>query len=226
MGVHDGHRERMRQRFFRSGLDSFNEIEALEMLLFYAVPRRDTNVLAHELLARFGSLDEVFAATEQELSEVPGVGSTAAALIMLVPQLTRLSEVKRAERRTSVNTLRDVVDYLLPRFRYERDECVIVLCLNGQRQIVHTELMARGAVDAVPFDVRRIVEVALKRKAVYVVLAHNHPAGPADPSEEDDAATLQISRALSAVNITLFDHIITAGDSYMSYRESGRADLL
>ena len=98
MGVHEGHRERMRERFFQHGLETFNEIEALEMLLYYAIPRKDTNPLAHALLDRFGSLDYVLSASEEELCEVPGISERTAALLMIVPQITQLSEVNRANR--------------------------------------------------------------------------------------------------------------------------------
>ncbi len=131
MSVHDGHRERLRERFINHGLDSFNEIEALELLLFYAIPRRDTNPLAHALLDRFGGLDGVFSATEQELCDVPGISTGTACLLRMIPQIMRKSEVERASRVVEINSIKDAADYLIPRFRYERDELLILLCLDG-----------------------------------------------------------------------------------------------
>ncbi len=225
MGVHDGHRDRMRDRFFANGLGAFNEIEALELLLFYAVPRKDTNPLAHALLDRFGSLDYVLSATEEELCEVSGISRKTAALLMMVPQLARMAEVSRANRIVEIKSSMDAIQYLIPRFRYERDEVFILLCLDGQKRITHTETLYRGVVNAVNFDVRKVVETALKRKAVSVIVAHNHPDGPVRPSREDDTATQSIYRALLAVGITLYDHVIIAGDDYASYRRSGALDL-
>ena len=225
MGVHEGHRERMRERFFQHGLETFNEIEALEMLLYYAIPRKDTNPLAHSLLDRFGSLDYVLSASEEELCEVPGISERTAALLMMVPQITQLSEVNRANRIKDVTRTEDAVNFLIPRFRNQRREILLLLCLNSQKQITHVEVMNKGAVNYVTFDPRRVVEVALKRQAVSVIIAHNHPDGPALPSKEDDSATSQVYRALNTVGINLYDHIIIAGEDYASYRRSGALDL-
>lgn len=225
MGVHEGHRERMRERFFQHGLETFNEIEALEMLLYYAIPRKDTNPLAHALLDRFGSLDYVLSASEEELCEVPGISERTAALLMMVPQITQLSEVNRANRIKDVTRTEDAVNFLIPRFRNQRREILLLLCLNSQKQITHVEVMNKGAVNYVTFDPRRVVEVALKRQAVSVIIAHNHPDGPALPSKEDDSATSQVYRALNTVGINLYDHIIIAGEDYASYRRSGALDL-
>ena len=225
MGVHEGHRERMRERFFQHGLETFNEIEALEMLLYYAIPRKDTNPLAHALLDRFGSLDYVLSASEEELCEVPGISERTAALLMMVPQITQLSEVNRSNRIKDVTRTEDAVNFLIPRFRNQRREILLLLCLNSQKQITHVEVMNKGAVNYVTFDPRRVVEVALKRQAVSVIIAHNHPDGPALPSKEDDSATSQVYRALNTVGINLYDHIIIAGEDYASYRRSGALDL-
>ena len=215
----------MRERFFQHGLETFNEIEALEMLLYYAIPRKDTNPLAHALLDRFGSLDYVLSASEEELCEVPGISERTAALLMMVPQITQLSEVNRANRIKDVTRTEDAVNFLIPRFRNQRREILLLLCLNSQKQITHVEVMNKGAVNYVTFDPRRVVEVALKRQAVSVIIAHNHPDGPALPSKEDDSATSQVYRALNTVGINLYDHIIIAGEDYASYRRSGALDL-
>ncbi|MBQ9720839.1 MAG: DNA repair protein RadC [Oscillospiraceae bacterium] len=225
MGIRDGHRERMRERFFQHGLENFNEIEALEMLLYYAIPRKDTNPIAHALLDRFGSLDEVLHATEEELCEIPEISRRTAALLRMVPQLVRLSEVGRAARITTIKSTEDAVNFLRPRFLGERDEIMVLACLDAQNRVTYVETVNRGVVNAVLFDPRRVVETALKRKAVSVLIAHNHPDGPALPSHEDDTATGQIYRALQMVNITLYDHIVLAGEEYASYRRSGAMDL-
>lgn len=225
MGIHDGHRDRMRERFLQNGLESFNEIEALELLLYYAIPRRDTNPIAHALLERFGSLYYVFDASEEELCEVPDISRRTAALIKLVPQMVKVSEINNASQIKEIKTTQDAVDFLLPRFRYEKDEIMVLLCLDTQKRIIHSEVISRGIVNAVSFDTRRLVEIALKRKAAFVIIAHNHPNGPPLPSKEDDSTTSLVYRALSTVSIGLYDHIIVAGDEYASYRRSGALDL-
>lgn len=221
MGIHEGHRERLRTRFLENGLDSFHEINALELLLFYAIPRRDTNVIAHQLLDRFGTLQGVFEASQQELCEVPGIGPQAAALILLVPQLMRKSAVSRTKEITRITRTSDAGRYLLPRLQDEKVEVVLMLCLDSKRNIINCTEMGRGVVNSTETSIRRIVETALKSKAVSVILAHNHPDGLALPSTEDDAVTHQVNQALSLIGIRLLDHIIVAGDDYVSYRDSG-----
>ena len=214
MSVHDGHRERLRDQFREHGLDSFNEITALELLLFYAIPRRDTNELAHALLAHFGS-------SEQELCAVPGVGLQAATLLRLFPQMMRKSACSRAEKIQTICDSNDAAAYLVPRFMYEQEEVVLLLCLDSQKRIISCPEVGRGVVNASETSIRRIVETALKYKAVSVILSHNHPDGIAAPSVEDDMVTRQVNRALSLVGIGLSDHIIVAGEEYASFRDNG-----
>lgn len=221
MGIHDGHRERLRSRFLEHGLDNFNELNALELFLFYSIPRQDTNALAHVLLDHFGSLSAVFEASEQELLAIPGVGTTTASLILLVPQITKKCEISKIERKKPIMNSEDAASYLMPRFMYEMDEVVLMLCLDSQRRVICCTEIGRGVVNSVETSLRRIVEIALRNKTAFVIISHNHPDGIALPSKEDDSVTSQISTALSMVAIPLVDHIIVAEDDYVSYSDSG-----
>ena len=221
MGVHDGHRDRLRARFLEYGLDNFNDLNALELLLFYAIPRRDTNEIAHALLECFGSLEGDFYASERELLQVPGIGTNAAALIRLVPQLMKKSALSRPDRREVIMNSSDAGRYFVPRFMYEQDEVVYLLCLDGQKRVIKCAEMGRGVVNCVETSIRRIVETALKYKSSSVILAHNHPDGLALPSSEDDMVTKQVSTALALVGVSLEDHIIVAGDDFVSFADSG-----
>lgn len=221
MGVHDGHRDRLRARFLEYGLDNFNDLNALELLLFYAIPRRDTNEIAHALLECFGSLEGVFYASERDLLQVPGIGTNAAALIRLVPQLMKKSALSRPDRREVIMNSSDAGRYFVPRFMYEQDEVVYLLCLDGQKRVIKCAEMGRGVVNCVETSIRRIVETALKYKSSSVILAHNHPDGLALPSSEDDMVTKQVSTALALVGVSLEDHIIVAGDDFVSFADSG-----
>ena len=225
MSIHEGHRSRTRERFFQDGLDGFSEIEALELLLYYAIPRQDTNPLAHRLLDHFGNLDYVLGASEQELCEVPGVSKHTAALIMLVRQMTRRGEISRTANIKSIASVEEAAAFLVPRFHGEADEKLILLCLDCQMRITHCEVINHGVVNSVLFDLRKIVETALKRRADTVILAHNHPNGPLLASREDDDATSALYRALDTVHILLYDHLIVFKDQYISYRQSGAMDL-
>ena len=221
MTVHEGHRERLRDSFLAHGLDSFHEVQALELLLFYAVPRRDTNPLAHALLNQFGSLEGVFSASERELCEVPGVGKSTAALILMVPQILKRSRVTAANEIKHIRCGRDTAEYLRPRLDTEKEEVALMICLDSQMAVINCMELARGTVNAVDFSIRRMVEQAMKSKASYVVLAHNHPAGSPRMSREDDAVTNRAYKALELVGIRLYDHIIVAGDEYSSVNDLG-----
>ena len=225
MGVHNGHRDRMRERFFRNGLSTFNEIEALELLLYYAIPQRDTNPLSHALLDHFGSLFDVLNASEQELCEVPGVGVKTAALLKIVPEIARMSEIGQSQRLGKIERTEDAINFLRPYFRDLRMEMVLLVCLDSAKRIICTEELGRGTPSGVSFDIRQMVETVLKRKANSILIAHNHPDGQAMASHEDDSTTRSIFSVLQPLGIDLYDHIIMVGDSYVSYRRSGALDL-
>lgn len=221
MGVHDGHRDRLKSRFAEHGLESFNDINALELLLFYAIPRKDTNVMAHDLVDRFGSLSGVFDASLRELTEVPGIGENTALLIKLVPQMMKKCQLSKVNDIRVFRSSHDLGRFLVPRFMDERDELALLLCLDSRKSLICCRVLNRGVVNAVDITVRRLVELALKNKAASLVLAHNHPEGIALPSREDEAFTRKAAEALRLMGMELVDHIIVAGDRYFSMRDSG-----
>lgn len=221
MGVHDGHRARLRDQFREHGLDSFNELNTLELILFYAIPRRDTNEIAHALLDHFGSLPAVLEASEQELCAVPGVGTQAATLIRLFPQVMRKSACVKASSIKAIKSTKDAAQYLIPRFINEQEEVVLLLCMDTQNRIISCVEVGRGVVNASETSIRRIVETALKNRATSVILSHNHPDGLPYPSVEDDMVTRQVYQSLAMVGITLSDHIIVAGDKFASFKATG-----
>lgn len=225
MGVHDGHRERLKMSFLEHGLDKMNDINALELLLFYAIPRRDTNELAHRLLDTFGDLGSVFEASVQELQAVPGVGAHAALLITLIPQMMKKSAVSKTKEIRQIMNSRDAGDYLVPRFLNERDEVLLALFLDSKRAIITCLEMGRGVVNGLEVNARRIVETALKVKASSVIIAHNHPSGFALPSREDDAFTKLLYQSLEVVGIRLEDHVIVSGEEYVSIADTGMMHL-
>lgn len=223
MGIHDGHRDRLRQRFINHGSDSLDDHNLLEMLLFYCIPRRDTNPLAHELINRFGSLSGVFAAPVEELCKVDGITRNAAVLIRLIPQIANRTAMSRAKNEFG-NILDDPVSagrYLMPRFSGERDEIVYMICMDSKCKILNTKLMFRGSVNSANISIRKIVENALIHNATKVVLAHNHVSGIALPSQADRETTIKIKNALSAVDVTLVDHIVVVEDDFVSMADSG-----
>lgn len=216
MGVHDGHRQRVKERFRKEGLDSFNDINVLEFLLFYCVPRIDTNELAHRLLDTFGSFSGVLDAPIEELEKVKGMGSSAATFLSFVSAVSRYYHVEQGKAGKIANDLDDCAKLLVPKFMGRRDELVYLLCMDPKGKVICCRLIGEGTVCSTNISVRKVAEVALAVNATSVILAHNHPNGLAVPSVEDVQTTLLIAKSLKALDIALVDHIVVAGDKYAS----------
>lgn len=224
MAMHDGHRQRLKDRFVLEGLDNFNELQVLELLLFYAIPRLDTNPLAHRLLTRFGSLSQVLEAPIEELQKVEGMGPNAAVLLHLTTEVGRYYMVNRAMQNTVLSTTDKCGEFLAPFFHGRRNETVYLLCLDAKCKLLCCREVSEGSVNSAGVSPRKVVEIALGANATTVVLAHNHPSGIAVPSAEDVQTTYRVASALDTVEITLADHIIVADGDYTSMVYSGYYD--
>ena len=220
--THVGHRKRVKRRFREEGLDHFDEIHVLELLLFYCVPRQDTNPIAHRLIDHFGSLSQVLDAPVQELEKVEGVSENVSTFLSLITAVRRYYSVNHTDKNGILLCVEDCGDYLLPYFYGRRNETVFLLCLDAKCKVICCREVGEGSVNSANIPIRRIVEMALGANATTVVLAHNHPSGLAVPSNDDIHTTHRVARALSAVDITLFDHIVVADDDYISLTQSGR----
>lgn len=211
----------MKKRFLEHGADSFDDHHLLEMLLFFALPRVNTNLLAHGLLERFGGIDAVLDASPDELKAVPGMGENATALLKLIPALGQRYLSAKNSVGTILSNTEDAGKFLLPRFVGRRDETVLLVCLDTKMKAVSCRMVASGDVSAAHISVRKVVEQALAQNAPFVLLAHNHVNGLALPSSEDVTTTKHLEEALALVGVTLLDHIIVAGDDFVSLRENG-----
>lgn len=221
MSIHSGHRERLRSRFLKEGLDNFDEVNALEILLFYCIPRKDTNELAHKLLDHFGSFHQVLDASPDELMTVPGIGEGTATFLPLISAACRYYRINQANNITALDTIERCGDYLVNYFHSKKNEVVVLLCLDAKcKQIVCREI-GEGSVNSASISARRVAEIALNVNATSVVLAHNHPSGVALPSTDDINTTKLIGKSLHAVGVVLTDHIIVAEDDYVSLSQSG-----
>lgn len=219
--IHKGHRERLKNRFQEEGLDNFTDIQVLELLLFYSIPRKDTNPVAHALLDRFGSLSQVLEAPAEELQKVSGITENSAVLLKLVTELARYYQVDCAQRMEVLTTLDACGAYLVPRFFGRTSETVFLLCLDAKCKVICCREVGEGSVNSASISVRKIVEIALNSNATTVILAHNHPSGVAVPSNEDVLTTRRIYAALRAVEVHLADHIVVADGDYVSMVQSG-----
>lgn len=219
--IHKGHRKRLKERFRREGLDRFDEIQVLELLLFYAIPQKDTNPIAHALLDRFGSLDQVLDAPVEELEKVDGIKENASTLLSLITAMARYYMVSRTTKNEILLSVKACGDYLLHHFYGRRNEMVYVLCLDAKCKVLCCREVGEGSVNSATVPIRKIMEIALNVNATTVILAHNHPSGIALPSGEDVQTTRRLGAALAAVDITLADHIVVADDDYVSLVQSG-----
>lgn len=221
MSIHKEHRQRLKQRFLREGLDNFDDLYILELLLFYCVPRRDTNDIAHNLLNHFGSLTRVMEAGVEELKKVPGVGDGVATFFSLLQQLDRACEIRRNTDISIINSHADIRKLMLARMDKQRNETVYLLCMDAKRKVLCLEKVSEGSVNSANVPIRRIAEVALAANATSVILGHNHPGGLAFPSAEDIDTTNHIAKALWAMDIELADHVIVSDGEYISLAQSG-----
>lgn len=218
--IHDGHRQRLRDRFIEYGMESFTDIEALEILLFYAVPRRDTNALAHALLEYFGSYRGVMEADLHALEKVPGIGANAAALIKLVAAHSMRYQIAQRSAIKRIGSVQNAGEYLRPLFAYAKRELVYMMSLDARQTVIRCHLLAEGASGQVNLAARDVAELALSDKAVSVILAHNHPSGVALPSDSDISTTKLLIQTLSLLGMELYDHLIFADDEFVSIRDS------
>lgn len=216
--LHEGHRDRLRERFLSDGLDGFEDHQVLELLLFYAIPRADMNPIAHRLIKRFGSLSAVLEADAKDLASVDGLGSKAAAFLTLIPQVTRRYFHDRvAHPRKRLDNSEAVADYLVPLMAGRSEEVFYALCLDSQLRVLAPVLLSEGTVKDALVHPRHVVEAAIRHRAASVILAHNHPGGTARPSNQDHRLTKHLVQALGCIDVRVLDHVIVAGVATFSF---------
>lgn len=220
--MHEGHRKRLRENFLKNGLDNFQSHNVLEMLLFYTIPRSDTNETAHRLIDRFGSLSAVLEAPVEELMKVKGVGERTATFLHLIPEITRVYLKDKQENVKILDTPEKVAAYLLPYFVGKTKENVVVLCLDNKCAVKNCSVMAEGSVSMGDINNRNLIELVIRSNATSVVIAHNHPNGVPAPSKEDVETTYMLTSLFKSIDVVLSDHIIVAGGEWCSMASSAK----
>jgi DNA repair protein RadC len=217
----DGHRARMRTRLLTAGPDALADHEMLEMVLFLALPRRDTKPIARALLDQFGGFGAVIAAPLADLMRIEGLGEAGAAALKVV-QAAALRLVRGAVMEQPVmNDWDKLMDYLVARLAHEKVEQFRVLFLDNRNRLLGDEMLGQGTVNHAPVYPREVVKRALELHANSIILTHNHPAGDPTPSREDIAMTRDIQRAAQALRIVVHDHVVVAGSRWVSFRQEG-----
>ena len=219
--IHEGHRKRLRERFRATGLTGMNDINILELLLFYTVPRADTNALAHRLLDAFGSLRGVVFAPEQALARVEGMGESGAMFFALLQQLMPYvaAEEMAFLRSGCLRTPEDIADFVLPRYYGMKQEMSCLLCMKATGKALELVELGRGSSVSVIVTPRLVVQEALRTGAQVCVLVHNHPHTSPEPSEGDQKVTAQIAESLKNVEVLLADHIIIGDNAWYAFSE-------
>ena len=221
MGLHDGHRKRLKEQFLNHS-DGFHDHQLLELLLCYAIPQGDVNGLAHRLLDRFGSLSGVLDARPEALEQVPGVGEHTAVLLKLIPVLSGRYQADRAGMGTILDSTQAAGQYLRPYFSQgARYEMAYLVCLDGKYKVLGCHKLDEGTVNAAEITPRKMVEIVLAHNATAAILAHNHLSGLALPSNADLMSTQQLRAILRSVDVELLDHLIFTDDDMVSLKDSG-----
>jgi len=216
-----GHRQRLKKRYSQSGIDTLHDYEVLELLLFYVIPRKDTKVLAKNMLGRFGSLKKLMDADPKEIEALPGIGAQTALLIGLVRDLGALYLREKAMETPQISSTGALLDYCMASMGGLKDERFSVIYLNAQNRIIQTEVIQEGIVNQAVVYPRKILEKALKHRASAVILVHNHPSGHIRPSEADIRLTRTLQDTARVLDILIHDHIIVGENRYFSFREEG-----
>ena len=217
----EGHRARVRARLLTAGPDAIADHELLELMLFLALPRRDTKPIARALLTRFGSFAGVISAPVADLRTVDGLGDAGLAALKTVQAAAlRLVKADITDRPLLTNWDR-LMDYLGAVLSRERIEHVRILFLDNRNRLLADEAQGRGTVNHTPIYPREVVKRALELHATALILVHNHPSGDPAPSADDQAMTRAIAEAASALGVVLHDHVIIGNGRWFSFRQSG-----
>lgn len=217
--IHSGHRDRMKKKFLNHGLDVFETHEALELMLYYAVPYKDTNPLAHKLLREFGSLSTVFDAPFDRLKEA-GLTDNQATYIKLIPQLARLYISDKEDNTDKIIDLDSIEKYIISKFIGRNEEHILLLLMDAKFKEVYCGMVSVGSISSTDIPIRKIVDLAMRYNARSAVIAHNHPSGFAKPSADDIESTINIGSALGLIGVYLLDHFIVADGDCVSLRQS------
>ncbi len=215
------HRQRLKKKFSESGVAAFHDYEVLELLLSYAILRKDVKPLAKELLHKFSSLKGIMDAEKNSLEKVKGIGAHAAILIKLIKEMGTLYLKEKAKEKPQITCTSELIDYCKTYMGGLRDERFCVIYLDAQNRLADIETIQEGIVNQAVVYPRKVLENALKQKASAVILVHNHPSGYVKPSDADILLTKTIQETARILDIIVHDHVIIGENRFFSFREEG-----
>ncbi len=215
-----GHRKRLRERFRKNGTEGMHDYEVLELLLTYAIPRKDVKPIAKDLLKRFGSLSGVLDAGQKELEEVANIGPISSTLIRLVKETCGIYLAEKMRNKDMLSSPQAVLDFARVKLAGLPHEAFMVIFLNAKNKVLDYKVLQEGTVDRAVIYPRRMVEEALAHHAAGIILVHNHPSGDSEPSPEDKQLTRSLTEAARTIDLRVLDHIIVGKEGYCSFLES------
>lgn len=217
----EGHRQRLRDRFLKSGLDGFADYEVIELLLTLSTPRKDCKDAAKAALSRFKNLQGVLDAAPADLCQVPGIGSNNLIGLKLVPAVSRRYLQQQLEGKTALTNSQALFDYLNHTIRDKKKECFVAIYLDAKNRVIADETLFTGTITASAVYPREVVTAALAHTAAAVIFAHNHPSGDPAPSPDDMAITRRLVQACGLMGITVHEHLIIGREGYFSFADHG-----
>lgn len=216
-----GHRKRLKARFNQSGLESFQDYEVVELILTYALARKDTKPLAKQLLERFGSLRGIMEAPLRDLKKVPGISEHTALLFKLIKAASeRFLREKVLAIQDIISSPQDLLSYCQSKMGWQPDEQFRMIYLNTRNQVIGEEILQEGTIDQTAVYPRKVLERALQLKATALILVHNHPSGVPVPSQEDKELTRTLVQAAKNLQIKIHDHLIMGREGHFSFLEN------
>lgn len=222
---HIGHRSRIRERVRKEGLTNFQDYQVLEYVLTFVIPYKDTNVLAHNLINKFGSFSGVLEADEEDLKEVDGMGDVSAHFLTNLLKIHQYYEMDKAKKVQYLKSPQDSLEYVKPFFKDKMIEELYLVCITPLNRIASVEKICEGTASESPVCMRQIIDKMGRAKVSNAIVAHNHPKGTCEPSEADDKFTRALTCNLAMNGCFLVDHIIIGDEEkHYSYRQSGMID--
>lgn len=219
----EGHRERLRKRYIKSGLEGFNDYEVLELLLTYSIARKDVKPIAKKLIEKFGTIDEIAKSDVKSLLEVDGIGEGSAVFLKLIGDIALVLYREKIEDKDilTIKSKNSLLSYLRGEIGYSPREEFKILFLDSSNKLIASETLFYGTIDKSAIYPRKILERALHYNARAIVFAHNHPSGNIFPSEKDIELTKEMKEFFKIVDINVLDHIIITKNSHFSFLEEG-----
>ncbi|MCA6070150.1 MAG: DNA repair protein RadC [Endomicrobium sp.] len=216
-----GHRDRLRIKFLTGGFDHLTDYEILELVLTYALPRKDVKILAKEMIDKFGNLKQVFDADIEELKQIKNISDYSAGFLFFLRKFTSLYLSLEIKEKDKLLSPLEVKNYLISSLSGEKIEKVYAIVLNAGNRVTDCLEIEKGTVNKSLLMPRKIAEIALNHKAAAIIIAHNHPGGNLKPSQNDIDITGVVKKALEAIEVSLLDHIVIANNNYFSFKEYG-----